>query len=192
MNKNELLNDYIGPNYISFLNGGFSFACLFFTWIYLFYRKQYKLAFILMFLTLITNVIYYYSANYMIYIFMQIILLAITFFIAVSFKKEYVKKATEFINQKRNEGIQGNDLKLICQKAGGVDYKAFLWMVIMGIANFSLSFITASALNKQELQAHFPKELEGALENRKEDLYKDNGKTVSKMSFTYEDAKRWR
>lgn len=119
---NELTKYYIGENYENIVKGGFSFGCLFFGWLYLFYRKFWKLAIIILFIN-------FFFPMFLPFSFIVNIILAFVF------KKEYMKYVNTRIMQIRNQNPNASfeDLKILCKNEGGTVKLLRSFFVIVSI-----------------------------------------------------------
>ena len=186
--KEKYLDEYMGPKAPIFKNGGFSFATFFFGWVYLFYRKMYKLGSILLALNLIASTILMFLVSEYTFYMIEFVLLFAQFILGAMFGRLYVKHATNFIDQRINENLSEEEIINACRIKGGVDYKAFLLLIIVGVFNAFIANISTSILKSQDLVVHFHQDLQGDLASRNEYNYKQDGHNYYKMEFNYDDG----
>lgn len=156
--EDELLKLYIGPNYESIVNGGYSYCTLFFGLYYLFYRKQYKLAYILIFIQVGVILANAFAIRNLWYL-LSFLNLAIYFIMGASFKKNYVENAKEKITEINKQNISVDEKKEIVKKIGGVDNKAYILFISLTIIAYLSSMLTLNfSTPSTDLEFHFPEE----------------------------------
>lgn len=186
-NRDKLVKTYIGNNYESFINGGYSYACLFLGWLYLFYRKSYKLAFMLIFLNILIITTYAFLINHFLLLILEFVTLLISFFIGGTFKSNYLTLANQYVDSIINENISFEEKLIKCKKKGGVDNKVYLMVILVALISYVIFYESSKVLANHELILHFHPDLQSALNNRIEKTYKENKHDYYIMNFTYED-----
>ena len=158
--EDELLKLYIGPNYESIVNGSYSYCSLFLGIYYLFYRKQYSQAYMLLFIQVGIILSYDFllvGLSYLLLLLYAIICLII----GASFKKNYVATAKEKIKEINKQNISLDEKKEMIKKAGGVDNKAYLLFVVLLIIAYVSSIVTLNFhKSSTDLEFHFPEEFQ--------------------------------
>ncbi len=185
--KEELVKLYVGKNYNQFVSRGYSYWCLFFGWSYLFYRKYYKLAFILLMFHIFTAFLFLFVMEFPIYYVLLIGILIFQFILGISFKESYLLDAKEKVDKIVGSGIIGDDLKQKVINSGGVDNRAFYLIFVVGII-YCFLFVVSNMVLFRDLRIHFPEELKEILEqNPSIDTYVKNGYNYSEYNINYDN-----
>ena len=185
-NEEEMLKSYVGPNYDKFVNGGYSYQCLLFGWIYLFYRKFYKLSFLLLIINILTILVFYFLINYYVLVLLISLMFLFQFVIGLSFKKIYLKNANIYVEKLKNKNLSSEEIKNYCIKNGGIDKRVFLLMFIISLLTIIIYFVSNKILIKGQLIIHFPSELNNYLQNANENEYVKNGYNYSNTELDYD------
>lgn len=154
--EDELLKLYIGQNYESIVNGGYSYCTLLLGLYYLYYRKQYSQAYMLLFIQMGIVLAYCFLLKDLWYI-LIFLYTAICFIIGASFKNNYVAKAKEKITETNNQNISLDEKKEIIKKTGGVDNKVYILFISISIISYVLTIVTLKFfISSTDLEFHFP------------------------------------
>lgn len=156
--KDELLKLYIGPNYESIVNGSYSYCTMLLGLYYLYYRKQYSQAYMLLLVQAGIILAYDFFLEGLWYILLFSYLI-ICFILGASFKKNYVAKAKEKITEINKQNLSLDEKKEIIKKTGGVDNKVYILFISISIIAYISSIITLKYLiPSTDLEFHFPEE----------------------------------
>lgn len=118
-----LVKAYIGKNADKLMNGGFSLNSFFLGPIYALYRKMWLLGLILLISSFVVTIFLQSISSF--------VLPAINIFVAIQFKKFYLKDVEEKVQKIKNQnsGKSKEELILICAQKGGTA----MWPVIVAI-----------------------------------------------------------
>ncbi len=143
----DLVRAYIGPNADEMLKENFSFCSFFWGALYAFYRKMW----ILGSLWILANVILIMILRTL----SSILVFGITIFMAITFKKYYIKHVREEVDKikKENPGKSQNELIEICNKKGGttiipIIIMVVIWIIIIIVSYFTLQSYIQDLLNR--------------------------------------------
>ena len=134
-----LVRAYIGKNADALLKGNFSVCTLFFGAIYVFYRKMWVLGLIWIGINVV-SLLFLKSLS-------SIILLGITIYLAITFKKHYIKHAYEKVRKIKVENVNKspNALIKLCSKKGGTTLVPVIIIIGICIVFFVAIFILIKA-----------------------------------------------
>ncbi len=189
----ELLKLYIGPNADKILAGGPSLPTFLFGMYYLFYRKMYQQVFILFILQLISNIAETFtpgSAN-IISTVMGSAILFYGIYLTIKFKGDYVAKAETTIRQIKDNYKTEEEIIDAVKKAGGVDRKFWILIVIIIFVSTMLSFgkvmKTTLNTNSSDVEIHFPEEFKPFQNEaaRNQTSYQVGKYTYTSLVFNY-------
>lgn len=123
-NNIKYIKAFIGDKYNEFVNGGISWCCFLFGYIYIVYRKMYGYAIIVFFLSFFIN------------LFSNLFLTSIVWiFIAFRFKDKYVLYVNNQVNEikKACSNASEEELLLICKEKGGTNILMVILVIILTI-----------------------------------------------------------
>ena len=187
-NKEELVRCYVGNNYEKIKSGGFSYCCFFFGWAYLFYRKYYPLAYILLAANIISVLLYAFLVNYFLWVLISVILLVVQFILGRLFKMNYIRDTNDFIDNKLKEGMSYEELKDLCIKQGGVDIKVFILVFAVGVINIGINTLGTRVLTGKQLVVHYPEEISSGMSEMYDRTYAHQRYNYKEASFKYQDS----
>lgn len=123
----NLMHDYIGNNSGKIMNSRFSFPSLFFTAVYLVYRKMYLFGFALWMIQLSLVIFLLKYSN--------IIIILIGFILAFAFRSLYLNKVKTNVKKiiRENPSASYDELAMISSAKGGVNGKITLFLCIVMI-----------------------------------------------------------
>lgn len=139
---NELIDAYIGKNAFQIKKGGFSLCTYLFGLFYVFYRKMWLLGFSWIAINLITNTFLTSIAD--------VIMLVVNIIIAFQFKKIYLKKVSESVNEikEQNPGKSKEQLISLCKKKGGTTIIPIIILIIIIVISI-LQALSSAIIDSQ-------------------------------------------
>ena len=192
----ELIRDYVGPNYDSIARGGFSLHVLLLGPTYLFYRKQYFASIALF----TVNVLYLFpELGIPAPIKLGLILasLAIQVFYSLFFKMKYMKEAKNYVNYLQTLDLSNGAKKKKAMLNGGVDKRVYLifTLLIIGMSIFRAKDYLPRNLEetyKKSFNANYnyvvPSWADSNIEVISDDSSVKNGFLYHDKIFTYTDS----
>lgn len=160
----EFMRLYIGPNYEKIVCGGYSYCTLFFGLYYLFYRKQYKLVLPLFCLQLGVALASCFLLERLWYL-LLIVNLVVCFVLGISFKQNYISNAEGVISEiSNNNSLSENDKKEAIRKAGGVDKRVIILIIVLSCISVILNTVSQKIISNKysnDFEIHFPEEFKG-------------------------------
>ena len=117
----KLLMAYIGNNYSKIMQKGFNISALFFSWIYILYRKVY--------ITSIVGMIIVDILRFLPDIISVIVVISFCIVLGINFNKWYITYAQKKINKIKvnNQNVSDEELIDLCQKTGGTN----IWLALL-------------------------------------------------------------